>query len=106
MLHDRIMLSQTKNGDGRIVYLDKFADSAFAAVAVDEAENRDRDQAFDSAILRNRGTPLSDAILEKRRIEGLTPVGFSSIQVPLLCLRSVADTPDHERFVAGRIRLP
>jgi integrase len=36
MLHDRIMLSQTKNGEGRIVYLNKFAQSAFASLPFDE----------------------------------------------------------------------
>lgn len=36
MLHDRIMLPQTKNGEGRIVYLNKFAESAFASLPFDE----------------------------------------------------------------------
>jgi len=36
MLHGRTMLAQTKNGEGRIVYLNKFAESAFASLPFDE----------------------------------------------------------------------
>jgi integrase len=36
LLHDRIILPQTKNGDARIVYLNKFAQSALAALPSDE----------------------------------------------------------------------
>jgi integrase len=35
MLHGRTMLPQTKNGEGRIVYLNKFAESAFASLPFD-----------------------------------------------------------------------
>jgi len=35
-VHDRIMLPQTKNGEHRIVYLNKFAQSAFASLPFDE----------------------------------------------------------------------
>jgi integrase len=36
MLHDRIMLPQTKNGEGRIVYLNQFAQSAFRSISFDQ----------------------------------------------------------------------
>ena len=36
MLHDRVMLPQTKNGECRIVYLNKFAEMAFASLPFDE----------------------------------------------------------------------
>jgi integrase len=35
-LHGRIMLPQTKNGEGRFVYPNKFAESAFASLQFDE----------------------------------------------------------------------
>ena len=36
LLHNRVMLRQTKNGDARIVYLNRFAQSALASVTVTE----------------------------------------------------------------------
>ena len=36
MLHDRVMLPQNKNGECRIVYLNKFAEMAFASLPFDE----------------------------------------------------------------------
>ena len=35
LLNDRVMLPQTKNGDARVVYLNKFAQSAFASLRSD-----------------------------------------------------------------------
>ena len=36
LLHDRVVLPQTKNGEGRIVYLNKFAQAALASLAFDQ----------------------------------------------------------------------
>lgn len=36
LLHDRIILPQTKNGEGRIVYLNQFAQTALESVAFDK----------------------------------------------------------------------
>jgi integrase len=36
LLHDRIILSQTKNGEGRVVYLNKFAQSALESLPFDQ----------------------------------------------------------------------
>ncbi|MEP6920551.1 MAG: site-specific integrase [bacterium] len=45
MLHDRIMLPQTKNGEGRIVYLNKFAQAALESLSFDE-NTKPTDQLF------------------------------------------------------------
>jgi integrase len=36
LIHDRIILPQTKNGEGRIVYLNRFAQSALESLAFDQ----------------------------------------------------------------------
>ena len=45
MLHDRIMLSQTKNGEGRIVYLNKAAQAAIGSLPFD-ANTKPTDKLF------------------------------------------------------------
>jgi len=36
LVNDRVMLPETKQGEGRIVYLNKFAQSPFASLPFDE----------------------------------------------------------------------